>query len=596
MSTTNKFLLLFSTLLWSSCTDEAVDPFLWQVRSVHSLSGMQRIALALDDADSTAWTSSKGLGVGEGFFVDFEGARFVKSLQIISPVDLGCNPITSIELYLNGIFIDTIRPNQRYLVRQEVQAIYLKIKTVASEQQLTGYTENEIHQFTVSDTSKRVAISELRLRSAEDSLFHFALPLFVQLQNTRELLPLFDHRKEFAFVLDSSESFRLSFKDEQMLTSIAIINGNQLNSIAYQQHARIRKLQISNEYGETLRFDLQDSTSEQKLIFDKPLRGTQYLLTVLATFDGTTNHIAISELKLYAHDQRVIPIFPEKQSKHWFHNKRMLSTIRSEDGVIIKQNELLLRQNGSFLYREFSSQGKRWMNGFWHLLDEQTVHLQGKQQDTTSDEARSFSENLYINTQTVQGNETIRPFRLDFRESDMVEINQLDTSFLLDLRYATVNNFTHTQLYDCARCFVRYQVAKDLILANEEFKRLGYRIKIFDGFRPQSVQYRMFEVFPIAGYVADPAKGSVHSRGGAVDLTLVDKQGNELDMGTPFDYFGRKAGHYCTSLPDTVLQNRIFLKTVLQKYHFMPIRGEWWHYNHQQARKFPLSEFEIPCY
>jgi D-alanyl-D-alanine dipeptidase len=99
---------------------------------------------------------------------------------------------------------------------------------------------------------------------------------------------------------------------------------------------------------------------------------------------------------------------------------------------------------------------------------------------------------------------------------------------------------------------------------------------------------------PDPHYVANPKNGSMHNRGVAVDLTIVDKNGKELDMGTPFDYFGKKAYHAYRKLPDTVKKNRLFLKNLMQKYGLEPITSEWWHYSYRK-KTYPVENWVWQC-
>jgi len=179
-------------------------------------------------------------------------------------------------------------------------------------------------------------------------------------------------------------------------------------------------------------------------------------------------------------------------------------------------------------------------------------------------------------------------------KKNWVELKTLDSSFVFDLRYATTNNFVHKKMYPCAKCFLRPEVAKALVKIQQELKQNGWRIKLFDCYRPGSVQKELWKMVPDPHYVANPKKGSMHNRGLAVDLTIVDKNGKELDMGTPFDYFGKKAYHAYQKLPDTVLKNRLFLKNIMQKYGLSPITSEWWHYSYHQ-KKYPIENWVWHC-
>ncbi len=178
---------------------------------------------------------------------------------------------------------------------------------------------------------------------------------------------------------------------------------------------------------------------------------------------------------------------------------------------------------------------------------------------------------------------------------DFVNIQDLSDEFVLDMRYATSNNFLKEKVYSCAKCYVKEEVAKALIKANADLMKQGYRIKFFDCYRPHSVQKKMWKIFPNPGYVADPKGGSIHNKGAAVDITLVRSAGGGVDMGTEFDHFGKKAHHAYTKLSKTVLEHRKLLRSTMEKYGFKTIRTEWWHYNYQAGIKYKISDFKWEC-
>ena len=181
------------------------------------------------------------------------------------------------------------------------------------------------------------------------------------------------------------------------------------------------------------------------------------------------------------------------------------------------------------------------------------------------------------------------------QQSDFVRLKDLSSDFVYELKYATPDNFLKQAVYDCGECYLRKSTAEALVKANEAFKQLGYRIKLFDCYRPLSVQKKMWKILPGTHYVANPAKGSKHNRGAAVDLTLVDAQGKELNMGTPFDFFGKEAHHTYTEHTKEVLENRKLLKETLNKYNFKSIYSEWWHYEYRPEMQSKVENFEWQC-
>lgn len=190
---------------------------------------------------------------------------------------------------------------------------------------------------------------------------------------------------------------------------------------------------------------------------------------------------------------------------------------------------------------------------------------------------------------------TLLSFVVWGQQSDFVRLKDLSPDFVYELKYATPDNFLKQAVYDCGECYLRKSTAEALVKANEAFKQLGYRIKLFDCYRPLSVQKKMWKILPGTHYVANPAKGSKHNRGAAVDLTLVDTQGKELNMGTPFDFFGKEAHHTYTEHPKEVLENRKLLKETLDKFNFKSIYSEWWHYEYRPEMQSKVENFEWQC-
>lgn len=162
----------------------------------------------------------------------------------------------------------------------------------------------------------------------------------------------------------------------------------------------------------------------------------------------------------------------------------------------------------------------------------------------------------------------------------LVELKTTISDIVYDLRYATTNNFTGIQLYPSGEStYLRLLPAKALAAIQWELKQEGLGLKVFDAYRPYSVTVKMWQLIKDERYVANPAKGSGHNRGLAVDLTLILlATGQELDMGTSFDNFTDTAHHAFRSLPDAIIRNREKLKTIMEKHGFTALPTEWWHY------------------
>ena len=184
---------------------------------------------------------------------------------------------------------------------------------------------------------------------------------------------------------------------------------------------------------------------------------------------------------------------------------------------------------------------------------------------------------------------------MNIADTTFVNLKDYSTDFVYDMKYATSDNFLKSRVYDCAECYLRYKTVKALVKANRKFMKKNYRIKIFDCYRPLDIQKKMWTIVSNPNYVADPKKGSIHNRGGAVDITLVDSTGVALDMGTPFDFFGIEASHNYENLSDEVKENRKLLRKIMTRSDFRIFESEWWHYNLTNARKENISNFKWKC-
>jgi zinc D-Ala-D-Ala dipeptidase len=180
-------------------------------------------------------------------------------------------------------------------------------------------------------------------------------------------------------------------------------------------------------------------------------------------------------------------------------------------------------------------------------------------------------------------------------DTTFVNLKDYSKDFVYDMKYATSDNFLKAKVYDCAECFLRLKTVKALIAANAAFMKMGYKIEIFDCYRPLDIQKRMWKIVPNPSYVADPAKGSIHNRGGAVDITLVDSTGAALDMGTPFDFFGIEASHNYQNLSQEIIANRELLKRTMIEKGFNSFDSEWWHYNLKSALNDKVSNAKWKC-
>ncbi len=173
---------------------------------------------------------------------------------------------------------------------------------------------------------------------------------------------------------------------------------------------------------------------------------------------------------------------------------------------------------------------------------------------------------------------------------DIVDILSIDSTFMLDIRYATENNFTKKKLYPIAKAKLRRETAESLASVQKELRVKNLRLKIYDGYRPLAIQWKLWEIVPNEDFVANPKKGSKHNRGAAVDLTIIDSLGNELEMPTGYDDFTEKASQEYMNLSENALMNRSLLKDIMTRHGFLPIKSEWWHYDFRGWEQFDIMD------
>lgn len=166
--------------------------------------------------------------------------------------------------------------------------------------------------------------------------------------------------------------------------------------------------------------------------------------------------------------------------------------------------------------------------------------------------------------------------------------------FILEIVYATKNNFANEVLYSKPICMLREKTANKLIEVNKQLNELGYKIKIWDAFRPIEYQRRMWEIYPDEHFVTNPEKGnSNHCKGSAVDVTLCTINGKEIKMPTKFDHFGKESyRNYYNNLDKETRENVLLLENIMIKNGFEAFPYEWWHFNDIDEYKIIYENFE----
>ncbi len=211
------------------------------------------------------------------------------------------------------------------------------------------------------------------------------------------------------------------------------------------------------------------------------------------------------------------------------------------------------------------------------------INAQQAELISIKEEKALLEETLELLSKQPQQNEAADQV---FEYQGLVEVRDIDNTIEVELIYATEANFSEHVLYTLEVCLLRRQTADKLAAANAEFSENGYRIKVWDAYRPRSVQGLMFKHYPDPVFVADPAVGSNHNRGTSVDVTLVDRYGNELKMPTKFDDFSEKASRNYADMTEEARKNVDYLTEVMIRHGFEPINSEWWHFNDSEMKNY----------
>ena len=175
----------------------------------------------------------------------------------------------------------------------------------------------------------------------------------------------------------------------------------------------------------------------------------------------------------------------------------------------------------------------------------------------------------------------------------LVDLRQTVPGVVLEIRYAGPENFLGRALYSRPAAFLRRSSAEKLSKAAESLRAKGLRLMVFDAYRPLSVQRLMWEAKPDLRYVADPARGSAHNRGGAVDVGLCDAAGRPLAMPSAFDEFGPRAAHDAPGASPEARANARVLKAAMEEAGFVPLAAEWWHYRDPASKDWPLLDVPL---
>lgn len=179
---------------------------------------------------------------------------------------------------------------------------------------------------------------------------------------------------------------------------------------------------------------------------------------------------------------------------------------------------------------------------------------------------------------------------------ELVDLSVIFPSLHIDLKYATADNITGAPIYREARCLLHTGAVTALAKSISIAQLAGLQLVVYDAYRPQQAQAILWNACPDPQYVVDVAIGSNHSRGTAIDVTLMDDRGHLLDMGAGFDEMHDRSHAWHPSVPPAAQRNRLLLNAIMFGGGFVGINSEWWHFELPDAARYPLLDDQIDCY
>lgn len=543
-----------------------------------------------DNKKTTSFTTPEGIYTGEEIFIELQFPVFVNYLKIHQLPLKNAVTIKKIELFVDNALIGNYHLTDSVPLNRLINSLTIRISETSHDKIIDNICDTQYDWYSLHFFDKKYffAINEIDFYDKNGLKFHKKMPQSIELKNTGTTKSFFIPKQQLVY-FQKKTPLSLTFKQAVIINQISLAPANKTQS-------KIKKIRISinNQH-----FDVQlkKQSEMQNIKFKQDINTEKLSIQVLDMYENTNKQATVFyQIKLSNNSTTFKIEYPRIENLPDYFNKIFLFECRQKtDTSYIFSKQLSLKNDRTFTIIENHRMEKKdkiiKYEGIWNF-NKNKITL--KYWDTEMFKLReSFFERK--NEQLVSN--IFNPFYLDLSPSAFVNIEQLSNDFILDMKYATTDNFTKQQLYPCQKCLLRYEVAQKLIQINKRFNKKGYQIKLFDCYRPFSVQQKMWEILPNATYVADPNKnGSIHNRGGAIDITLIDlATGKELDMGTPFDFFGPAAFPTCTFLSDTILKNRQLLHGMMTQENFRVSRSEWWHYSHPKAYHYPVSDFPLPC-
>lgn len=213
------------------------------------------------------------------------------------------------------------------------------------------------------------------------------------------------------------------------------------------------------------------------------------------------------------------------------------------------------------------------------IVETDTEKERGSASAENSGDDTSRKETASVQTETASQTQS-QPETEEPADEELVRVQDYIPMIVVDLKYATEDNFTGTVIYDFTDAYLRYGTVKKLAEAEKEFESLGMRIKIWDAYRPVEAQEKLWEVYPDPVYVADPSYGiTSHSRGDTIDCTLVYMDGSDVEMPTGFDDFSPMADRYYDDCSENAANNARLMEEIMYAHGFTGYEGEWWDFS-----------------
>jgi D-alanyl-D-alanine dipeptidase len=597
-----------------------------------------------DGKPETHWKTIQGAGPDEGIMLYFRKPTYLHELIIKVAEGEGLDKIKEITLYGDGKSFGDFDPKNPIKIGSKFTTVFLRIKEVEKLKTIKNESEGSIQEVVIFNPKLSVGVSELVFSGKEEEILKIQPPVSLEGKivasstlkpaNSYKVSQLFDSRKELVWVEGAEnngeeETLTFTLKYEIEITALEIWNGYQRSSKHFDSNSKLKTFEFGVKGGKLETYELESKSGTQLVQLKSTLVGKEFVLKIKQAYAGSKyKDLAISEMRFYDGE---IPMMistksnPDSKELLAKNKGKILGTIldkrfKSEvqEEFMVYQNSIILRSDFTFVIyqqeedQEADAKIEKIADGGWEVVESKSnsakIRIFGKLTNlsesydfykgkTDKEYIQIFQDFLQIRKGSIKGTKFFGEFKTALPDSAFVDLGMLDKSFILDMKYATDDNFIGETVYDCGRCLMRYEAASALLKAQAKFKEKGLRIKFYDCYRPLYIQKKMWAKYPNPSYVANPYKGigSIHNRGGAVDMTVVDANGDELDMGTPFDFFGKKAHQDCTDLPKNVLENRKVLRNTMESVGFRRIRTEWWHYSFANKTKFTVANTPIKC-